>query len=121
MTRAPRSRPRLAALLLGAALAAVAVPASAADRTDVELVRKLVDAGEIVPFGVILNHTRERHPGRVIKVKFEEDGEQYRYEVEVLDGEGVVWALFFDARTGDLIETMQESTEIHQDKDEVRA
>jgi len=117
MTRAPRRRPRFAALLVGAVLAVLAPAVAWADPTDVERARELVDAGKIVPFGVILNHARERHPGRVIKVKFEEVGEEYRYEVEVIDEEGVVWALIFDAHTGDLIETVEESEEIRRDKE----
>lgn len=117
MTRAPHRRPRCAALLLGALLALLGAASARADATDVERARELVDAGKIVPFGIILNHTRERHPGRVIKVKFEEVGEQYRYELEVIDDEGVVWALIFDAHTGDLIQTMEESEEIRRDKE----
>jgi uncharacterized membrane protein YkoI len=117
MTRGLRWLRGWAALLLGALLVALAPSAAWAARTDVERARELFDAGKIVPFGLILNHARERHPGRVINVKFEEDGEAYRYEVEVIDEEGVVWALIFDARTGDLIETMQESEEIRRNRE----
>jgi len=120
MTRRPRRRWR-GALLLGAVLAALGVALgstpAAADR-DFERARELRDAGEIVPFGLILEHTHQFHPGHVINVKFEEEDGRYIYELEVLDPEGVVWALIFDARTGKLIETLEESEEIRREKQE---
>jgi len=114
------------ALLLGGMLAALPSHSAWADpdtqsareqrAEDFQRARALREAGEIVPFGVILEHTREHHPGRVINVKFEDEDGLYRYELEVLDPQGVVWALLFDARTGQLVETMEESEEIRRDK-----
>jgi Peptidase propeptide and YPEB domain len=119
-----------AAVLLGGLLALLpGVPARADPDTpagreqhdqDVRRARALRDAGEIVPFGEILAHTREYHPGRIIKVKFEDKDGRYTYELEVLDDEGVVWALLFDARTGNLIETMEEQDEIRRDREKER-
>lgn len=86
-------------------------------QSDQDLAKELRDAGEIVPFGLILAHAMEHHPGRVLNVKFEDEDEHYRYEVEVVDHEGVVWALFFDARTGDLLERIREEEEIHREGD----
>jgi uncharacterized membrane protein YkoI len=119
MTSGPRSRP--AAVLLLVALLAAAAPAWADHSDDFKKARDLRDKGEIVPFSEILEHTRAYHPGRVISVKFEEDDGRYVYELEVLDPEGVVWALLFDARTGDLMETLEESEEIRREKQEDRA
>jgi uncharacterized membrane protein YkoI len=104
--------PGLAAAVL---LALGAVPARA--QSDQDLAKELREAGEIVPFGLILAHAMEHHPGRVLNVKFEDEDEHYRYEVEVVDHEGVVWALFFDARTGDLLERIKEEDEIHREGD----
>lgn len=119
MTRRPRRR-TAAALLLVALLGALWSAPASADQ-DFERARALRDAGEIVPFGVILEHTHQYHPGRVISVKFEEDDGRYIYELEVLDPEGVVWALLFDARTGKLMETLEESEEIRREKREDQA
>ena len=121
MTRRPRRRVG-AALLLGGLLAvSAAAPASADSSDDFKHARALREKGEIVPFGEILEHSRAYHPGRVINVKFEEDDGRYTYELEVIDDEGVVWALIFDARTGDLVETMPEHEEIRRQKSEDQA
>jgi uncharacterized membrane protein YkoI len=78
----------------------------------------LREKGENVPFAEIEEHSRAYHPGRVINVKFEEDDGRYLYELEVIDPQGVVWALIFDARTGELVETLQEQEEIRREKSE---
>jgi len=118
MTRRPR-RHVGAALLLGGLLAVSAAVPAWAD-SDFETARKLRAEGVIVPFGEILEHSRAYHPGRVINVKFEEDDGRYTYELEVIDQEGVVWALIFDARTGKLLETVEEQEEIRREKSEDR-
>lgn len=104
-----------AGLAAAALLALGAVPGRA--ESDHKRVLELREAGEIVPFGTILDHAMEQHPGRVLNVKFEEEDHRYRYEVEVVDHDGVVWALFFDARTGDLMQRIKEEEEIHQEGD----
>lgn len=120
MTRRPRRRIRAAlpaAAVWGALLVTLGGTPAAADR-DFDLAKKLREAGEIVPFARVVENSRKFHPGHVIVVKFEEAGGRYIYEFEVLDPEGVVWALIFDARTGELIETLEESEEIRREEQE---
>ena len=102
-----------AAQLGGAMLLLGAVPAWAVSEQERAL--QLREAGEIVPFGLILARTMDHHPGRVLQVKFEDEDARYMYEVEVLDSDGVVWALFFDARTGELIEKVEEEEELRRE------
>ena len=104
-----------AALLTAGLLAFGSAPARA--ESDHERALALREAGEIVPFGLILARTMDHHPGRVLRVKFEDEDARYLYEVEVLDGDGVVWALFFDARTGELIEKVEEEEELRREGD----
>lgn len=68
----------------------------------------LKQAGEIVPLMQILDDATRERQGTVLEIEMkgdlEEEGEGGRgriiYEVEILDAEGVVWKLFYDAHTG---------------------
>lgn len=65
--------------------------------------KRLKDAGEILPLEKILEKAKRRYPGRVLETEFEESKGRYIYELEILDKEGVVREIKFDARTGDLL------------------
>lgn len=80
---------------------ACALPAWAGD--DHERARLLREAGKIVPLErIVADATRER-PGTVLEIELEGEAEGFVYEIEILDDDGVVWGLFYDARTGDRI------------------
>lgn len=71
---------------------------------DHEEVRRLLDAGEILPLETILEKTSELYPdSRVIETEFEEERGGYVYEVEFVDVNGVVWEVEFDAGSGAVI------------------
>ena len=75
---------------------------------DHETARHLSAAGEILPLETILERAQQYQPGRVLEVEFEKQHEQYFYEIEILNTQGIVWELKLDARTGQLLEREQE-------------
>lgn len=60
--------------------------------------RTEVRGGRFVPLETLLKDALQRVPGEVIDVELDEA----EYEIEVLDDDGVVWELEYDARTGKL-------------------
>lgn len=75
---------------------------------DHEQARRLKEAGEILPLESIIEKARVAHPGRVIEAELERRRGNYVYDVELVDRDGVVWELRFDAGTGELLETERE-------------
>ncbi len=67
---------------------------------DHERIRELVEAGRILPLERILEQARRRLPGRVLETELETRQGRYVYEIEILDRDGHVRELLFDARTG---------------------
>ena len=65
-----------------------------------EEVRQLRESGDIMPLEDLLRKIRADHPGRVIEIELEQEHDRYVYELEVVDDEGVVWELYFDAYNG---------------------
>ena len=68
--------------------------------SDHDQAKRLVEAGDILPLEVILQKVRERYEGRILEVELEEKKQQIRYEIELVDAQGVVRELTLDARTG---------------------
>jgi len=66
--------------------------------------RALVESGTILPLELILNQAKMEHPGRILDVSLEHEKEGYVYELELVDEEGRVWELEYDAVTGGLLE-----------------
>ncbi len=75
---------------------------------DHEQARRLKEAGEILPLQKIIKKAQVEHPGRVIEVEFKNEDGRHVYEVELLDADGEVWELYFDAASGELIKREQE-------------
>lgn len=90
-------------LLLVAGLT-VAMPLAA----DHDEARKLKEAGEILPLETVLQNARALHPGQVLEVELEDKRSGYIYEVELLDEQGRVWEMKFDAHTGELLRKKRE-------------
>jgi uncharacterized membrane protein YkoI len=65
--------------------------------------RKLRDQGDILPLETLLAKVRSEYPGKVIEVELEREYDNYHYEIEILDHEGRVWELKYDARNGELL------------------
>lgn len=75
---------------------------------DADQVRQLRQAGDIMPLETLLQQIRQDYPGRVIEIELEEEHDRYVYEMEIVDDAGLVWELYFDARTGELLERERE-------------
>jgi uncharacterized membrane protein YkoI len=100
---------RLSALsgaLLGTALLIFSLGTHAEDEHD--RARRLRDAGDILPLEVIIERAQRERPGRILELHLEEKRNRMLYEVELVDEQGIVWELYFDARSGDLVKTKQE-------------
>ncbi len=70
--------------------------------------RSLRDQGEILALETILERARKDYPGKVIEVELESEHGSYLYEIEILDKQGRVWELEYDARTGELVKQEQD-------------
>jgi len=81
---------------------------ASADKDDHERAKQLRDAGDIVALEFILQKAQEKHPGKVLEVEIENEHDTVVYEIEILDKQGVVWELKFDARNGELIKSEKE-------------
>lgn len=81
------------------ALASVGV----ASERDQDRARELTQAGAIVPLEQIVSSARERYAGRVLETELEKDASGYYYELEMVDAEGLVRELKYDAATGELL------------------
>lgn len=89
---------------LAAFLACLMAPAGALDLSQDEALR-LRQSGEVQPFEKIMAVAMERHPGAsLLEAELERDDGALIYELEVLTGDGVVWELEIDARTGRVLE-----------------
>ena len=94
--------------LIAALLLILAATANAG--RDQDEARELAAKGVILPLSAILEKARQIHDGRVLEVELEHEREHggYVYELEILDAQGVVWELEFNAVSGELIERGKE-------------
>lgn len=93
-------------LLLAATLLATSLAASA--EGDHDRARRLRDAGDILPLETLIERTRAVRPGRILELELKEKKDRIIYEVELVDEQGVVWELYFDARSGELLKSKQD-------------
>jgi uncharacterized membrane protein YkoI len=92
------------ALAAGLAVGMAAAPPTEARADDGhDLAKSLREAGDIQPLENLIADARTRHPGRVIEAELKRHDGRYHYEIEVLDDQGVVWSLRYDARSGELL------------------
>ncbi|MCC6543575.1 MAG: PepSY domain-containing protein [Nitrospirae bacterium] len=75
---------------------------------DHERARRLKESGDILPLEEIIKKSGSEHPGRILEVELEEKENRLIYELEILDKKGVVWKLYFDARTGELLKRKED-------------
>jgi uncharacterized membrane protein YkoI len=96
----------LTALALPLAVAAfiAVVPrvadASGQDEVRREEVRRAVETGEIRSLADILNAVRSKLPGDVAGVEVERKDGRWLYEFRVVDGQGRLFDVYVDARSG---------------------
>ena len=71
-------------------------------------VHSMAESNGILSLQQILHNARQQHAGRVLEVELEEKHGGVYYEVEILDANGEVWEMNFDARSGELLGEDQE-------------
>jgi len=76
-------------------------PAFADD--DHERARRAVEAGEVLPLGVVLAGIEKTHPGHVLEVELERDDGRWIYEIKLMERGGNVAKLEVDARDGSVL------------------
>lgn len=96
----------LSAVILGATLLVCASGAGAED--DHDRARRLRDAGDILPLETLIERARAERPGRILELKLKEKKGRILYEVELVDERGIVWEMYFDARSGELLKSKQD-------------
>lgn len=81
------------------------LPPAGAD-SDADRARRLVQEGAILPLEEILPLVRQAKPGTLIELElhYEREHDAHVYEMEVLDADGRLWEVEFNAATGELIE-----------------
>ena len=82
-------------------LALTALAVSAGESHDEA--RALSQAGDIRPLEQILQQAQQVHPGRTLEAELERKRERYIYEIKIVDPQGTVWEMKYDARTGELL------------------
>jgi len=95
------------ALAMLAAVALVAATPRLADARDQDElrrdeVRRAVETGEIHSLADILNTVRDKLPGEVAGVEIERKDGRWRYEFRVVDGQGRLFDVYIDARSGEI-------------------
>lgn len=75
---------------------------------DEQRIRQLQRSGEILSLEHIFDRARKIKPGRIVDVDLDKDDGRYTYEIELLQSNGQVWEMEFDARTGELLQLEQD-------------
>ena len=100
-----RLRRDLTMLALVVALVAAAPQlADARDRDELrrDEVRRAVETGQIRSLADILKAVREKLPGEVAGVEIDRKDGRWRYEFRVVDGQGRLFEVYIDARSGEI-------------------
>lgn len=111
--RSPRSSPGvLLAVMLTLLMAAPL--AQAKDRSDDhERAQAAVAAGQVMPLDRLLQQVAREHPGQVLEVELEHDDGRWLYEIKLLQRDGQLMKLKFDARTAEVLSKRTRSTARH--------
>jgi uncharacterized membrane protein YkoI len=73
---------------------------------DHDTIKRLRDAGEILPLETIIKKFQKTYSrGRILDAELENEDGRYVYELVILDGKGSVRELEYDARTGEFWRT----------------
>lgn len=75
---------------------------------DHDRAKQLKEAGEILPLEQVIERAKKDHPGRLLEAELEEKKGRFIYELELLDEEGIVWELKYDAKSGELLKEKRE-------------
>ena len=89
--------------LLALALSVALTPLHASADSDQDRARSALLAGEILPLPAILERVAKEHPGNVLEVELDREGERWIYELKILQGGGGLLKLKVDARDAQII------------------
>ncbi|MEF8793370.1 PepSY domain-containing protein [Thiohalorhabdus sp.] len=99
---------------IGAPTGITVAPEPAQADEDLPPIRQLHRQGEIRSLAAFVERARQRYPeARLIEAELLRDGGRLIYEVELVDSDGVVRELFFDARTGERVTGYDEESQDH--------
>lgn len=93
---------KIYASLAGSLLMLLAFFPVMADDISYNEARMLRESGRILPLEQIIEIAKTFKQGEVIDTALEQDDGRYEYEIEILDANGRVWEMEFDATTGEL-------------------
>ena len=93
--------------VLYALLAGLPAPAYA-DGDDHERARRAVEAGHVLPLRGLLAQIEKQYGGKAVKVEFEEDNGEYRYEIRLVRRQGQVLELEVDASNGQVLDVEED-------------
>ncbi|HVX99318.1 MAG TPA: PepSY domain-containing protein [Pseudorhodoplanes sp.] len=90
--------------LAAAVIVAPTAPAHARDHDDA---RRAVEAGEARPLTEILEMVKDKLPGEIVRVHLERQHDLWVYEFRVVGGQGRVFEVHVDARSGEIRRTRE--------------
>lgn len=73
------------------------------DREDQDEVRALKDMGDILSLEQVMERVRAQHDGRILEAELEREDGRYVYEIELLDEQGRVREMYYDAKNGEAL------------------
>jgi len=76
---------------------------SAHSGSDHDQARSALLRGEIMPLKQLLERLETTHPGQILEVELEREGNRWRYEVKILQTEGKLLKLDVDAVSGEVL------------------
>jgi len=100
-----RSRFSIFLLVITALLPATVSAEQEVDQDQVQILRA---NGTILPLEEIVDAARRLHPGRLAEVELKQSANRYIYEIEIIDPQGQVWEMKFDAKSAALVSQEQE-------------
>ena len=91
---------------------ALLVPSTVGGQQDVvpdfELAQGAVERGEILPLARILGLLKDEHPGTVVEIELEYEGDIRVYEVELITPSGRLIEVDMEAATGRVLKVEEE-------------
>lgn len=75
---------------------------------DQDKAHRLRQQGTILPLEKIIQAARNIHPGRIVEAELDRERGVYVYEIEIVDNNGRVWEMKFNAKDATLISSEQE-------------
>ncbi len=70
--------------------------------------QELKSMGNILPLEQVVDRARAQHGGRVLEAELEREDGRYVYEVELLDEQGRVWEMYYDAESGEALKSSRD-------------